>query len=99
MSPDELEYLASRIDEGAHYIPAYMVGAVKRYVLEGIPPGSFLQAVLENDLIAAFGAADVENTDAMRGWTILVYNCLPSDCHGSRDIVRAYMAARREDAA
>lgn len=60
-----------------------------RYLL-GITPGSFLQYVLQNDLMGAVGHAD--HINRYRLWEIcsVVYNELPSQCHGSKDRVQAW---------
>ena len=99
MTKDDFDYIAERIDAGAHYIPPHMMGAIKRYLLQGIPGGSFLTALLSNDLMAAFGAADVENTEAMRGWTMFLYNCAPTGSHGSPEKVRAWIDSFKETVA
>lgn len=72
-------------------IPQYMHGAVKRYVMHGIPPGSFLTAVLSNDLKEAYGRADDENSAAMRGWVQFIYSYTPSPSQGSPECVRAWI--------
>ena len=45
-------------DDTAHWalIPQHMRGGIERYVMNGVPPGSFLTAVLSNDLKEAFAA-------------------------------------------
>lgn len=71
-------------------VPEYMYDGVVLYVLHGLQPGSFMRAVLANDLMEAIGRADHENTHAMHRWCALVYNDLPGDCHGSYEIVDAW---------
>ena len=58
---------------------------------EGIPPGDFLRAVLENNLMEAFSRADGENTRDMAEIMEFVYNDMPVDCHGSREKVNAWL--------
>ena len=41
-----------------------IVEGLEPYVEFGTPPGSFLRAVLDNDLIRAFGCADQYNKEA-----------------------------------
>lgn len=79
----EQDYLAERIDAGAHLIPQHMVGAVKRYIINGIAPGSFLAAVASNDLREAFARADDDNAAAMHNWVKFFYNYTPAGCWGS----------------
>ncbi len=79
--------MPDHIAQGLTLIPSQMHGAVERYLMQGIPPGSFLTAVLENDLVGSFGRADGENLEAMKGWADFIYNYLPTGCHGSPEVV------------
>lgn len=79
------DYIAERINAGAHLIPGHMVGAVRRYILDGIPPGSFLTAVICNDLFGAVACADEENLVALASWVRFFYNYAPTGCYGSRE--------------
>ena len=69
----------------------YMVDGVRRYVEQGIPPGSFLLNLFSNDLKGAFGKADDENTAAMLHWVRWMYNEMPSITQGSPEKVRAWV--------
>lgn len=67
-----------------HAIPQAVFEGMKRYVYEGCPTGSFLQAVIENDLTQAIGRADegsMEALPAIVGW---FYNEAPGNCWGSK---------------
>lgn len=70
-----------------------MHGAVERYIMHGIPGGSFLNAVLSNDLQGAFARADLENTRAMQGWAQFIYNYLPAASRGSPEQVSEWIAS------
>ena len=67
------------------------IASLRRYADHGIPTGNFLRAVLANDLMEAMGRADAENRAAI--WHICgyVYNEIPSPCHGSYEIVDAWI--------
>ncbi|MBI4099599.1 hypothetical protein HY440_01185 [Candidatus Microgenomates bacterium] len=65
---------------------------LKRYAEQGIPTGGFLRAVLENNLMEAFGQADIENTADMAEIVGYVYNEMPMSCHGSPEKVKAWLA-------
>lgn len=54
------------------------VGGMERWVLEGIPPGHFGRAVLNNDLVDAFSRADENNRAAMHTIVLWLYNDCPS---------------------
>ncbi len=64
-------------------LPEHMRGAMQRYIERGIPPGSFLEAVLCNDLMGAHGKADEENRAALHDYAVYLYSFAPSGCHGS----------------
>lgn len=53
------------------------------YVLDGADPGSFLYAVLTNDLKEACARADLENQRRLFDIMNFLYNCCPSGCFGS----------------
>lgn len=62
---------------------AYMADAVKNYLEHGLHPGSFLAALLSNDLKETFARADDENGRAVRKWVIWLWNNAPSQAWGS----------------
>ena len=80
-------------DESADWsiIPEHMHGAIRRYVMHGVPPGSFLTAVLSNDLKESYARADDDNAASMRGWVRFLYNFCPSHCHGAPDAVASWI--------
>jgi hypothetical protein len=61
------------------------------YVVHHKPPGGFLQALFANDLLEVFARADDENAALIRQWVAFVYNYMPTTCHGSYEIVRAWL--------
>ena len=65
-------------------IPTRMFGAALRYIVEGVKPGHFLSAVVENDLSAAVARADDENQAALVSWVRFFHNYSPSVCWGSK---------------
>lgn len=89
-SDSEVAYYNPRADWAL--IPHHMHGAVRRYVMRGVPPGSFLSAVLANDLMEAIGRADHLNEARLKEWGVFVYNFMPAACHGSYEIVEAWIA-------
>jgi len=74
-------------------LPEHMQDGARRYVERGIPPGSFLTAVLENDLLGAFKRADDENAACMRDWASWLYNECPAGAQGSPEKVAAWIAS------
>lgn len=77
-------------------LPEHMQEGMKLYIENGIEPGSFLMAVLENNLMEAFGRADHINQERIRDYCSFLYNEAPRNCHGSPEIVDAWINRFRE---
>jgi hypothetical protein len=78
--------------EGLKKLPEYMHGGVERYIEHGIPPGSFLTAVLCNDLKGAFMSADTQNSANLRNLVEFIYWDMPAGAQGSLKKVEAWIA-------
>lgn len=63
----------------------YMKDAVQRYIESRIHPGSFLSALISNDLKETVRCADDYNASNIIDWVGWFYNYAPSDCWGSRE--------------
>lgn len=75
-----------------HYpIGDLMYGALDRYVNDRLPPGSFLTAVLENNLKDAVGRADSFNIINLHNIVGYIYNYAPQICWGSPAKVDAWL--------
>jgi len=74
-------------------IPSEFVAALKRYVHHGILPGSFLQAVLKNDLREACGRADHIRKYTIWDYVAFCHNYIPAGCWGSPEAVADWVAA------
>ena len=81
----EVPYYDSRADWSL--IPHHMRGAVERYVMHGIPPGSFLTALINNDLREAVARADDMNVNRLPDYVRFFYNSAPSGSWGHPDAV------------
>ena len=64
-------------------IPEHMHDAITRYVMDGIHPGSFLKAILTNDLKEAYIRADDINRKRIEDWAFFVIWEVPESCQGS----------------
>lgn len=73
-------------------IPQHLKESFDRYVNHGIPCGDFLMAVLENNLMGAFGRADDFNRVILFDICEYVYNEMPAGCHGSKEDVKHWLA-------
>jgi len=72
-------------------IPGYMHGGIVRYYENGIPPGDFLSAVINNDLKEACGRADGTNIDALKAYVMWFYNCAPMGTWGYANATEDYI--------
>ena len=68
-----------------YYIPEHMQASLELYIREGIPVGSFLEAVLCNNLRGAVAKADDENLRNLPAYVNYLYNDAPVGCHGNAD--------------
>jgi hypothetical protein len=78
----------AKMDE--YGIPERMRGAIVRYVEQSMPPGDFLQAVINNNLREACGRADEENKTLLAAYVMWFYNWAPSKCWGYPGAVKAW---------
>ena len=73
------------------------IASITRYVEHGIPPGSFLTAVLANDFMKAVGRADSRNIHRLATWAAYIYNEIPGSCHGSYEIVKEWIENKKQE--
>jgi len=66
-----------------YYIPERMMGGINRYINDGIKPGDFLCAVIDNDLRDSCGRADRENLVNLPAYVHFFSFAAPRGCHGS----------------
>jgi hypothetical protein len=74
------------------YIPERMMGGIRRYIDQGIPPGDFLTAIICNDLSEAVGRADDENLHNIPAYVSYFYNEAPRTCWHSAAAMEAWIA-------
>lgn len=64
-------------------IPSHMHEGIRNYVMDGVPTGGFLTALLRNAPFSEVVAkADSENQRALLGWAQFIYNEIPALAHG-----------------
>ena len=73
------------------YIPERMIEGIRLYIERGVRPGSFLCAVIQNDLRESCGCADDENMANLPAYVAYFYNEAPSDCWGSFQKMQNWM--------
>jgi hypothetical protein len=72
-------------------IPDRMMEPIRRYIENGIKPGDFLTAVIENNLSEAVGNADYENLENLQAFVGYFYNKAPAACWGSPEKVKKWI--------
>jgi hypothetical protein len=72
-------------------IPEHMLDAVAGYVDNHYPVGSFLQAVISNDLYRAVRMADDLNRDRLVNYVSFFYNHAPATCWGSPEAYASWV--------
>ncbi|KKL27562.1 hypothetical protein LCGC14_2383940 [marine sediment metagenome] len=70
---------------------------IDMYVDQGIPTGSFMHAVLANDLMEAFNRADEQNQNNLQSICSYIQNYIPMQCHGSYKKVAKWIQDHREN--
>ena len=72
-------------------IPSYMEEGLHAYINYGRPPGGFLQAVLENNLVEAAKRADDINLINLPAYAAYLHNEVPMACWGSEDKIEHWI--------
>ena len=90
-SPNEVAYYRQLFDYDR--IPENLMGGLKRYIEQKVLPGSFLTAVLENNLSEAVGRADIRSLYILPIIVCWLYNEAPGSCWGSPEKVKAWVAS------
>jgi hypothetical protein len=83
----------SAINPNYDGIPMHMHDAARRYFARGIPPGSFLEAVLCNDFKRAVSSADHINSQHLRDWMLWITWELPCHAQGSPEAYKEWVKA------
>jgi hypothetical protein len=81
MEPDEAERCYD-------LVPGHLWGGFARWVLFGVVPGHFLQAVIKNDLFGAMGRADDGSKAGLPQLCMAFYNYTPAGCFKSSDALK-----------
>ncbi|MBW2636002.1 MAG: hypothetical protein JRC86_00500 [Deltaproteobacteria bacterium] len=73
-----------------------VIASLRRYIVDGVCPGGFITAVLENKLNQAFSRADNENAKTIGALTKFCYNRIPAVAWGSKDAPEAWQEYRSD---
>ena len=72
-------------------LPLYMWQGMKLYLMHGVPPGGFLQAVLSNRLASAVMKADGINNKLLPNYVNFMYTYMPSGSWGNEEKYEAWL--------
>ena len=72
-------------------VPEHTRGALERYFLYAVEPGSFVKAVLCNDLISSVARADHFNKPAIAGIVEWIINNAPEGSWGHEDYYKEWI--------
>jgi hypothetical protein len=78
-------------------LPEEMHEPIIRYLVYGIAPGSFLEAVLSNDLIEAVKRCDPTNWPYLGEYARFFYQHAPAQSWGAPERVWAWIASHAKD--
>lgn len=73
-------------------LPGHMQGGMRRYIEHGIRPGSFLCAVLRNDLLGAAVQGDAVNRQLLSSYADFLRVHAPYACYGSSEALESWIA-------
>ena len=77
-------------------LPVGLRSGMQRYLENGISPGHFLTAVLENNLFSAVMRADSTNLSLLPDIVKWIHWEIPMECNGSRAVVDAWLKKERK---
>lgn len=78
-------------------IPKNTLEGLERYYKDRIPPGDFLTAVLQNNLLGSLSKADNENGEALSEIVKYIYVELPWECWGSPEKVKNWLEGKENE--
>ena len=84
---DTLKYMTQGSGEKVDWskVPEHIRGGLDRYITDGIPPGSFVTAVLKNDLARAIRFGDDDCQRALADIYRFLYWNAPAFCFGDTE--------------
>lgn len=72
-------------------VPSHIQPGLQDYIEYGIPPGSFLEAVITNNLLESFARADEINAKRVGDIVKFMYQFAPLECWGSREAMEKWI--------
>lgn len=88
------KYKDERYETDGCYVPYHVMGGIVRYIESGLHPGSFLAAVITNDLGGVIANGDRESLENLVAIYKFFYNYCPSNCWGNEKKMSAWIKQR-----
>lgn len=85
------EFYYTKLGGNRYYIPRYMQNGLELYINHGVQPGSFLMAVLSNQLHEAYMYADDTNFRNIPAYVDFLHNHVSSNIWGSPEKIKAWV--------
>jgi hypothetical protein len=79
------------------HCPEHIRPNIARWVENGLPPGSFLEAVLKNDLLLAVAFADEINIRSLPAIVAYITRFVPPAAYGSFERYEEWMRMKNEE--
>lgn len=80
-------------------VPRHLRDGLVRYIVDGIRPGSFLCAVLANDLLSAVSLGDPESLAGLKPLMLFIVNEAPNSGVRSYENIAAFVKRRAAERA
>lgn len=71
-------------------VPEHLIEGLAHHIVHGSPTGSFLEAVLSNDLRRSFERGDSESLAGLGRIVTFLYNDAPRRCWGSLEAIERW---------
>lgn len=78
-------------------LPESLRDGMRLYIEHGVPPGSFLEAVLSNDLCQSFARADMTNRWRLGEIMLWIFDNAPPDSWGSPKNYHTWRKAKLQE--
>lgn len=89
-TPTSVQNLGRRV-EALYADNPYGLESFLRTVVDGLPPGGFMSALLSNDFRMVAAHADDTNARHLHAWAIVLANWCPAYMVGDRDALEGHM--------
>lgn len=76
-----------------HGIPRPLFSSVIDYIIDGIRPGAFVAAIIQNNLVMSYLRADEENCTKLNNWARFLHWEMPAGSWGTEHLYQLWCKA------